>query len=377
MQPHHQAMKDMVRDFAQTRVAPGAEARDKSSDFPKDILNEMGALGLMGMLVPEDLGGAGMDYLSLVLAVEEIAAADGAISTIMSVQNSLITTALMRYGNGAQKAQFLPKLASGEMVGAFALSEPQAGSDPAKLATTAKKDGAHYVLNGVKQFITSGKYGDLALVFAITDKDAGKKGISAFLVPTDTPGYDAARVEKKLGQHCSDTAQLTFTDMRVPKENLLGQEGEGYKIALSNLEGGRLGIAAQSIGMGRAAFEEALRYAKERETFGTAIFNHQAVGFRLAEMAAKLEAARQLLHHAARLKDAGAACLKEACMAKLIASETAIAIASEAMQIHGGYGYLEDFAIERIYRDVRVTSIYEGTSDIQKIIIARALEKED
>lgn len=372
----HHAITDMVRDFAQNRVAPGAASRDKSAEFPKDILTEMGALGLLGMLVPEEFGGSELDYLSLALAIEEIAAADGAISTIMSVQNSLVTTALVRYGTHAQKEQFLRLLASGAMIGAFALSEPQAGSDPAKISTIAVLDGNDYVLNGVKQFITSGKYGDLALVFAVTDKQAGKKGMSAFLVPTDTVGYEAARVEEKLGQHCSDTAQLTFNNMRVSKENLLGKPGEGYKIALSNLEGGRIGIAAQSLGMARAALDEALRYAAARETFDKPILQHQAVGFRLAEMATKLEAARQLVHHAARLKDAGKPCLKEACMAKLFASEAAISITSEAMQIHGGYGYLQDFAIERIYRDVRVTSIYEGTSDIQKLIITRELEKE-
>jgi alkylation response protein AidB-like acyl-CoA dehydrogenase len=368
------AIKDMVHDFAQNRLLPGAELRDKTSAFPKDELKQMGALGLLGMLVPESHDGAGLDYVSLVVAIEEIAAADGAISTIMSVQNSLMTSALMRYGSEAQKEEFLKPLATGEMIGAFALSEPQAGSDPAKIACSAMRDGDDYVINGSKQFITSGKYGQLALVFAITDKAAGKKGISAFLVPTDTAGYVVARVEKKLGQHCSDTAQLVFENMRIPKENLLGKQGAGYKIALANLEGGRLGIAAQSLGMARAALEAATAYAQERETFGKPIIDHQAVGFKLAEMATKLEAARQLTLHAASLKDQGLPCLKEACMAKLFASESAIDIAHDALQIHGGYGYLEDFAIERICRDVRVSSIYEGTSDIQKLIITREIK---
>jgi butyryl-CoA dehydrogenase len=373
-----QAMiRDTAREFARDRLAPGAAKRDEEAAFPAAEVKELGKLGLMGILIPEELGGTGADYVSMALAIEEIAAADGAISTIVSVQNSLVGAGLLRFGNDWQKKEFLMKLASGEMLGAFGLSEPQAGSDAAALNCTAKKDGDHYVLNGTKQFITSGKYADLTLVFAVTDKSAGKKGISAFIVPTNTKGYIVAKIEEKMGQTSSDTAQLVFEDMRIPVTHLLGREGEGYKIALSNLEGGRIGIAAQSIGMARAALEIALPYAKEREAFGKPIIRHQAVAFRLADMATELEAARQLLHHACQLRDAGEPCLKEACMAKLFASEMAERVCSAAMQTLGGYGYLKDFPIERICRDVRVCQIYEGTSDVQRIIISRELENAD
>lgn len=368
-------IQDMARNFAQGELLAGAEARDKNHAFPRDLLRQMGELGLLGMLVPEEWNGAGADHVSLALAIEEIAAADGAVSTIMSVQNSLANMCIAKFGNDAQKEQFLRPLAEGLMIGAFALTEPHAGSDAGAIRTTARREGNDYVLNGHKQFITSGKEGDLVIVFAVTDPAADKKGISAFIVPTKTPGYSVTRIEEKMGQHCSDTAAISFDNMRVPAAYRLGEEGEGYKIALSNLEGGRIGIASQCLGMARAALESALAYAQERETFGKPILQHQAVGFRLAQMATELEAARQLVHHAARLRDEGKPCLKEACMAKLFASEAGERIVREAMQVLGGYGYVADFPLERLYRDIRVCSMYEGTSDIQKLIISREISK--
>jgi butyryl-CoA dehydrogenase len=323
--------------------------------------------------VPSELGGAGLDYLALSVILEEIAAGDGATSTVVSVNNCPVCSILMAYANADQKAKFLVPLARGQMLGAFCLTEPHVGSEAGGLKTTAVLDGNHYVLNGVKQFITSGKNGDLAIVMAVTDKDAGKKGISAFIVPTNTPGYVVARIEDKMGQHASDTAQINFDNCRIPVANLLGEEGQGLKIALSGLEGGRIGIASQAIGMARAAFEAALNYSKQRSTFGQLIFQHQAVQFKLADMATQIEAARQLTHHAASLKDAGRPCLKEAAMAKLFASEMAERVCSDAIQVFGGYGYVSDFPVERIYRDVRVCQIYEGTSEVQKILIGRAL----
>ena len=369
----HQMIRDAVRTFVREAVTPHAAQWDRERIFPKDVHRQLAELGAYGVLVPEAYGGAGMDALALALILEEIAAGDGGTSTTISVNNCPVCSILLTYGNDAQKRDWLTPLARGEMLGAFCLTEPQAGSDASALRTTATRDGDSYVLNGVKQFITSGKNGDVAIVMAVTDKAAGKRGISAFIVPTDTKGYVVARVEEKLGQHSSDTAQIIFEDCRVPAANLIGAEGEGYRIALSGLEGGRIGIAAQSVGMARAAFEAALGYAKERESFGQPLFSHQAVQFRLADMATQLEAARQLIWHAASLKDAGQPCLTEAAMAKLFASEAAERICSAALQIHGGYGYLNDFPVERIYRDVRVCQIYEGTSDIQKILIARAL----
>jgi alkylation response protein AidB-like acyl-CoA dehydrogenase len=332
-------------------------------------------MGCYGVAVPEELGGAGMDYVSLALIIEEIAAGDGGTSTVVSVNNCPVCSMLMSFANDWQKEQWLKPLASGQMLGAFCLTEPQVGSDASGLKTTATRDGDHYVLNGVKQFITSGKNAQLAIVIAVTDKAAGKKGMSAFVVPTDTPGYIVARIEEKMGQHSSDTAQILFENCRIPVENLLGEEGQGYKMALSGLEGGRIGIASQSIGMARAALDAALDYSNQRESFGQPLFEHQAVQFKLADMATKLEAARQLVWHAASLKDAGKPCLKEAAMAKLFASETAERICSDAIQVFGGYGYVNDFPVERIYRDVRVCQIYEGTSDIQKILIGRALSQ--
>jgi len=369
----HQMIRDALRTFSQERLAPNAAKWDKEAYFPAAELKELAALGAFGVAVPEALGGAGLDYVALALVLEEIAAGDGGTSTIISVNNCPVCSIAMMYANDAQKEKWLRPLAQGEMLGAFALTEPHTGSDASALRTTAVRDGDHYVLNGTKQFITSGKNGDVAIVMAVTDKAAGKKGISAFWVPTSTPGYIVAGIEHKMGQHSSDTAQILLENCRVPAENLIGEEGMGYKIALSGLEGGRIGIASQSVGMARAAFEAALAYAKDRESFGTPIFNHQSVQFKLSGMATQIEAARQLIWHAAAMKDAGQPCLKEAAMAKLFASEMAERVVSDAIQIHGGYGYTTDFPVERIYRDVRVCQIYEGTSDIQKILIARAL----
>ena len=368
-------VQDMLRDYSQTKLKPTAAERDKTARFPAQELKELGALGALGMTISEGWGGAGMDYVSLVLALEEIAAGDGAISTIVSVQNSLPCGITQRYGTEQQKQQYLTKLATGEMLGCFCLTEPQAGSDASALECQAVRDGDEWVINGTKQFITSGKYADVALVFAVTDKSAGKKGISCFLVPTKTSGYIVSRIEEKMGQHCSDTATIIFDDCRIPADHLLGKEGDGYKIALSNLESGRIGIAAQCVGMARAALDAAVEYANERKAFGVEIVQHQAVAFRLADMATKIEAARQLILHAATLKDAGMPCLKEASMAKLFASEMAERVCSDAIQIHGGYGYVSDFPVERIYRDVRVSQIYEGASDIQRLVIAREVTK--
>lgn len=369
-------IRDMARDFARERLAPNAAKWDQEGIFPGDVLAELGELGLYGMTIPEQWGGAGTDYVSFALAIEEIAAGDGACSTILSVNNSVVCGPLLKYGSDYLKEKYLRPLASGEMLGCFCLTEPQAGSDAAALRARAVREGDEYVLNGTKQFITSGKYGQVAIVFAVTDPAAGKRGISAFIVPTDNPGYKVASIEEKMGQHASDTAQIFFDDCRIPVDHLIGKEGEGYKIALSNLESGRIGIAAQSVGMARAAYEAALAYAKERESFGKPIIKHQAVAFRLADMATQLEAAHLMVMNAATLRDAGKPCLKEACMAKLFASEAAEKICSAAIQVHGGYGYLKDFPVERIYRDVRITQIYEGTSDIQRIVISRAIEQE-
>jgi butyryl-CoA dehydrogenase len=371
--PDQEMIRDAVRDFAREQLWPHAAQWDRERTFPRAAHQGLAALGAYGICVPEEYGGAGLDYTTLALVLEEIAAGDGGTSTAISVTNCPVNAILMRYGSEAQKKQWLTRLAQGELLGVFCLTEPHVGSDASALKTTARKDGDSYVLNGVKQFITSGKNGHLAVVIAVTEKSAGKKGMSAFLVPTDTPGYVVARLEEKIGQHSSDTAQINFEDCRIPAENLIGAEGEGYKIALSALEGGRIGIAAQSVGMARSAFEVAVHYAKERQSFGTAIFNHQAVGFRLAECATQLEAARQLIWHAAALRDATRPCLKEAAMAKLFASEMAERVCSAAIQTLGGYGYVNDFPVERIWRDVRVCQIYEGTSDVQKIIIQRAL----
>ena len=373
LNPDQEMIRDAVRDFAKNELWPNAAAWDKAHHFPRDALQGLAALGAYGICVPEEFGGANLDYVTLALVLEEIAAGDGGTSTIISVTNCPVNAILLNFCNAAQQKKWLEPLAQGKMLGAFCLTEPHVGSDASALKTTAVKDGDGYVINGVKQFITSGKNGDVAIVIAVTDKAAGKRGMSAFIVPTNAPGYHVARLEDKLGQHSSDTAQINFDNCRIPAENLIGQECEGYKIALGGLEGGRIGIAAQSLGMARSAFEVALAYAKDRVSFGQPIFNHQAVGFRLAECATKIEAARQLIWHAASLKDAGRPCLKEAAMAKLFASEMAEEVCSAAIQTLGGYGYVSDFPVERIYRDVRVCQIYEGTSDVQKIIIQRAL----
>jgi len=366
-------IRDAARAFAEGELAPGAMERDRTAEPPLDLLRQMGNLGLMGMTVSEQWGGAGADMTSYVLALMEVAAADGAVSTVMSVNNSPCCAALMRYGNDSQREQWLRPQATGEIIGAFCLTEPQAGSDASNLRTRAVRKGDRWVLNGVKQFITSGSIGGVALVFAVTDPEKGSRGISAFLVPTDTPGYRVASKEQKLGQRCSDTCQIAFEDCEIPLENLVGEEGQGYRIALANLETGRIGIAGQSIGMARAAYEKAVAYARERTAFGKTIVEHQAVGFRLADMKTRIEVATQMLFHAADLKQRGEPCLSEASMVKLFASEMAEQVCTDAIQIHGGYGYVADYEVERIYRDVRVCQIYEGTSDVQRLVIARQI----
>lgn len=369
-------IRDSMRSFVQERIAPFSAEWDRNHTFPGDALKELGELGAMGMTIPEEWGGAGMDYMSLVLTLEEIAAGDGATSTIVSVQNSLSCSIPFKYGSVEQKETWLRPLARGEKLGCFCLTEPHVGSDASALKTTAVRDGDHWVINGTKQFITTGKHAHVAIVFAVTDRSAGKKGISCFLVPTSTPGYVVSRIEEKMGQHASDTAEILFDNCRIPASAILGAEGEGYKIALSNLEAGRIGIASQAVGMARAAYEAALRYAKVRETFGKPIIEHQAVSFRLADMATLIDAARLMVWRAAALKDAGRPCLKEASMAKMYASEIAEKVCSDAVQIHGGYGYVSDFPVERIYRDVRVCQIYEGANDIQRLVIGRAIAAE-
>jgi alkylation response protein AidB-like acyl-CoA dehydrogenase len=368
-----QSIADSVRAFAKVRIRPRAREFERAGAYPKELFCELAELGLMGMLAPETYGGAGLDYVSYALALIEVAAADGALSTILSIQNSLIVAALLKEGREDQKAWFLPDLIAGRMLGAFALTESEAGSDASAIRTRARRTETGYVLDGSKQFITSGKIAGMALTFAVTDEALGQKGITAFIVPTDRPGYFVDKVEHKLGQHASDTCSLRLENLELEAALRLGAEGQGYRIALSNLEAGRIGIAAQCVGMARAALERAVEYARERRAMGKAIIEHQAVGFRLADMAARLEAARQLVLHAASMRDSGAPCLKEASMAKLVASETAEAVCSGALQTLGGYGYLEEFEVAKIYRDVRVCQIYEGTSDIQRMVIARAL----
>ena len=366
-------IRDAARQYVQERIAPFSADWDRNKTFPAEALKGLGELGFYGMLVPEEWHGCDIGYFSAALVLEEIAAGDAACSTIVSVTNSVGCMPILNFGNDQQKEAFLKPLASGEKLAAFALTEPHAGSDASDLRTKAVLDGDEYVINGVKQFITSGKNADISIVFAVTDPEAGKKGISAFIVPTNTQGYIVANIEEKMGQHASDTAQIVFEDCRIPKENLLGELGQGYKIALSGLEGGRIGIAAQCVGIARAALEAAIQYADERTAFGKPIHQHQAIGFKIANMATQLEAARLMVHKAARLKDAGTPCLKEASMAKLFASEAAEKICSEAIQIFGGYGYLNDFPVERYYRDVRICQIYEGTSEVQKLVISRAV----
>lgn len=366
-------IRNTAREFSRAEIAPHAANWEREGKIPRDVLARMGELGFLGMCVPEEWGGAGVDTVSYVLALMEVAAGDGSISTVMSVNNSPMCAALQAYGDDAQKRDVLAPMARGEWIGAFLLTEPQAGSDASNLATTAKRDGDDFVLRGTKQFITSGRIASVAMIFAITDPEAGKRGISCFLTPTDIPGYVVRRDEDKLGQRASDTCQVALEDLRVPASAMLGKPGEGYKIALANLSIGRIGIAAQSVGMAQAALDAASAYAKERVTFGKPIIEHQAIAFRLADMATQVEAARQSVLHAAALRDAGESCLKEASMAKLFASEMAERVCSDAIQIHGGYGYLRDYPVERIYRDVRVCQIYEGTSDVQRMLISREI----
>lgn len=367
------AVRDMASRFARDELAPKAADWDRDRVFPKDVFRQMGALGFLGMLVPEEHGGAMTDHVAYALALEEVAAGCGAVSTVMSVHNSVACVPVLRYGTEAQKSEWLEPMARGEALGAFCLTEPHAGSDASALRTRARRTNAGWVLDGVKQFITSGANADVAIVFAVTDPDAGKRGISAFIVPTSTPGYRVASVERKLGQHLSDTAQIVFEGMELPQEALLGTEGEGYRIALSNLEGGRIGIGAQAVGMARAALGAALAYSQERTSMGSKLIDHQAVAFRLADMATEVEAARQLVLHAADLRNAGQPALQAASMAKLFASEMAERVTSAAIQCFGGYGYVEDYPVGRIWRDVRVCQIYEGTSDVQRMVIARSL----
>jgi len=368
----HSEIREAVRRFAREQLAPNAARWDKERYFPREALDGLAQMGLYAVAVPEQWGGAGMDYTALAMACEEMSAGHCATATIVSV-NNLVAGILAGYGNEKQKEKFLKPLAQGKLIGAFALTEPQVGSDASAITTRAERKDGQYVLNGVKQFITSGKNADIAVVFAVTDKGAGKKGISAFLVPTKTPGYVVARIEEKTGQHASDTAQIVFENCKVPAENLLAQEGAGYRIALANLESGRINVAAQATGVARAALEAALAYARERKSMGKSLIEHQAINFRLADMATQVEAARRLYLHAARLRDEGKPCIREASMAKLYASEMAERVCSDAIQIHGGYGYVTDFPVERLWRDVRVTQIYEGASDIQRMVIGRSL----
>lgn len=370
----HRMIRDTARRFAVERLAPGAAARDRDAVFPTEEIAALGRLGLLGVTVPVAYDGAGADHLALALALEEIAAGDGAVATVMSGHNAVGCMPVLKFGSDEQKERLLRPMARGEMLSNFCLTEPQGGSDASHQLTRARRVGDRYILNGVKQFITSGATARIAVVFATTNPDAGPKGITGFLVPTDSPGYRVVRTEDKMGQRASDTCQIAFDDVEVPLAMRLGTEGQGYRIALSNLEGGRIGIAAQCVGIARAALDAALAYARERVTFGKPIFEHQAVGFRLAQMATAVESARQLVHHAARLRDAGAPCLKEASMAKLHASETAERVCSDAIQTLGGYGYLRDFPVERYFRDVRVAKIYEGTNDIQCLVICKHLD---
>ncbi|WP_394671134.1 acyl-CoA dehydrogenase family protein [uncultured Acinetobacter sp.] len=368
-----QQIREMTQQFAQEKIKPHSSEWDRTRRFPIEMIQEMGQLGLMGMLVPEVWGGSDTGYVAYASAIEAIALADGACSTIMSVHNSVVCMPILKYGSDQQKQQFLIPLAQGEMLGAFALTEPQAGTDASHLKTRAIKKGDDYIITGSKQFITSAQHADVVIVFAVTNPEKGKKGISAFLVPTDIAGYSVLRLEEKMGQHASDTGQIQLDQIQLSKDYLLGEEGEGYKIALDNLAGGRIGIASQSVGMAQASLDEAVQYAKERYAFGQPIINHQAVAFRLADMATQVAVARQMVWHAASLREAGQSALVEASMAKLFASEMAERVCSGAIQTLGGYGYLKDFPLEQIYRDVRITQIYEGTSDVQRMVIARGL----
>jgi alkylation response protein AidB-like acyl-CoA dehydrogenase len=369
-------VRDMARDFARNEIVPFAAQWDRDETVPLQTLARMGELGLMGVCVPEEWGGAGADFVSYVCAMEAIAYGDAGVANVMAATNSPVAAGVLAFGNDDQKERFLRPLASGKSIAAFLLSEPQAGSDAGAIATRAEKKGGVYVLNGTKNFITAGATADIAMILAVTDPAAGKAGISCFMTRTRRPGYVVARREKKLGHRTCDTCQIVLENFEIPEEDLLGRPGEGLKIALSSLDSGRVGVAAQSVGVAQAAFDAALRYARERRAFGKAIIDHQAVGFQLAEMATKIEVARQMYLHAAALKDLGRHCIKEASMAKLFASEMAEAVTSAAIQIHGGYGFLNDYPVEKYYRDMRVFKIYDGTSEVQKLLIARELQKE-
>ncbi len=363
-----------ARAFAEREIAPFAADWDRAEGAPRAVLEKMAEAGLMGVTIDPDYGGAGADFTAYVLAIEEISAADGGLSNMMAANNSPVAVALQDHGTERQKRDYLTKLTSGEWIGCIHLTEPHTGSDAAAIRTRAVRDGDDYVLSGHKAFITGGGTADLAMIVAVTDPDAGKRGITCFITPTDNPGYRVIAKERKLGHRTNDTCQIAFDDMRVPTSDVLGEPGRGLGIALANLSAGRIGVAAQATGGARAALEAALAYAQERETFGQKIIEHQAIAFRLAEMATEVEAARRLYLHAAALKDRGLPCAREASMAKLYASEMAERVASAAIQIHGGYGYLEDFPVEKIYRDVRVYQIYEGTSEVQRIVISRMLD---
>ncbi|WP_109512752.1 acyl-CoA dehydrogenase family protein [Pseudomonas ovata] len=366
-------IRDMARDFARHEIAPHARAWEQAGWIDDELVARMGDLGLLGMIVPEQWGGSYIDYVAYALAVEEISAADAATGTLMSVHSSVGCGPILNYGNDEQKNTWLARLASGKAIGCFCLTEPQAGSEAHNLRTRAEADGDHWVLNGAKQFVSNGQRAQLAIVFAVTDPALGKKGLSAFLVPTDTPGFNVERREHKMGIRASDTCAISLTDCRIPASSLLGERGKGLAIALSNLEGGRIGIAAQALGIARAAFEAALVYARERVQFGKPIIEHPSVANLLADMHTRINASRLLVLHAARLRSAALPCLSEASQAKLFASEMAEQVCSSAMQVHGGYGYLEDYPVERYYRDARITQIYEGTSEIQRLLIAREL----
>lgn len=366
-------IRETARAFAADRITPFAAEWEENAAFPPDLFAEMGKLGLMGMTVPEEWGGAGTDYIVYAMALEEISYGDGAVGIVMSGHNSVGCMPVLEFGTDEQKRTWLPGMARGEIMSCFALTEPGGGSDAGALKTRAVRDGDGYVLNGAKAFITSGSIAQVALILASTDPAAGKRGISCFLVPTDTPGYRVVRKERKLGQNASDTCQIALDDVRVPDSARLGEEGQGYRIALGNLEGGRIGIAAQGVGIAQAALDAALSYAQEREAFGKPIFEHQAVAFRLAEMATRIEAARQLTWHAAAMRSAGQRCLKEASMAKMMATDMAEEVCSAALQTFGGYGFLRDFPVERFLRAARGARIYEGTNDIQKLVIAREI----
>lgn len=366
-------IRDAARAFATEMLAPNAAQWDHDAHLPDAIVAQLGELGLLGMIVPQELGGSYTDYVAYALAMEEVAAGDAACATMMSVHNSVGCGPILGFGTPAQKDRWLAEMASGRVIGAFCLTEPQAGSEANNLRTRAELRDGKWVLNGAKQFVTNGQRAGVAIVFAMTDPEAGKRGISAFLVPTDTPGFIVGKPEKKMGIRASDTCPITFENCAIPEENLLGNRGEGLKIALSNLEGGRIGIAAQALGIARAAFDKARRYAGERVQFGKPIAEHQAIQQKLADMAVQINAARLLVHHAAKLRTAGLPCLSEASQAKLFASEMAERVCSDAIQIHGGYGYLVDYEVERHYRDARITQIYEGTSEVQRMVIARQL----